>query len=419
MGTRKKKREKIEYDIRVIHSSFVTNLRSLRVFVSNLTPIVKRQDEVLIENTMKTIRKAHKIFGLSKSELKKKRIKRTKFKPTETQLSKMFSVLRGLPRLTPRNVQLLYKSAFVMLISYFDFLISDLIHYFYQSFPESLTGKELSITLNELKLCNDISEGISYMVNREIEKVSYKSLDDQIRYFENYLKIDCKKNLINWNGITETVERRNIIVHNDSKINRRYLKNVDLSIIPEKTKDLKEGREILIREDYFMTAFYEIFIGGIILLQCCWRAWEKDDIENADGELIEIIYDTLREEEWKVAERLGLFSKECKVYDERNRLYLDVNYCQSLKWQNKTEQLEKELEKFDVSSLGPKYILALAALKSDREQFYRNIKKAIAIDEIKKENLMEWPLFREFRKDPEYEKRIKKAFASASRKSKK
>ena len=408
----KKKREKEQYPIEIIDRSFMRNLRSLKVFVSNLTPIVKSQDEVLIRNTTEKIRTALKIIGVSKSKLKKEKSKQIGHKPTRKQLSKMISVLEGLPRLTPHNVELLYKSAFVILASYFDFLFSDLIHYFYQIHPESLSGKELSITLNELKLCNDISEAIGHIVNREVEKVSYKGLDEQIKYFENYLKIDCKKNIINWNIINEMIERRNIIVHNDSKINRRYLKNVDLPVIPEKTKDLKEGQKIIIKEDYFMAVLNEVVIAGTILIQCCWRGWEKDDISDADEELIRNIYDALCEEEWRIAEKLGLFSKECEVYNEQHRLYLDINYCQSLKWQNKKKELEKELEKFDESSLRPIYVLALSALKSDRDKFYKNIKKAITIDRLKKKDLMEWPLFRELRKDPNYEKKIRNILAS-------
>jgi len=224
--------------------------------------------------------------------------------------------------------------------------------------------------------------------------------------------LTAKKNIINWNIINEMIERRNIIVHNDSKINRRYLKNVDLPVIPEKTKDLKEGQKIIIKEDYFMAVLNEVVIAGTILIQCCWRGWEKDDISDADEELIRNIYDALCEEEWRIAEKLGLFSKECEVYNEQHRLYLDINYCQSLKWQNKKKELEKELEKFDESSLRPIYVLALSALKSDRDKFYKNIKKAITIDRLKKKDLMEWPLFRELRKDPNYEKKIRNILAS-------
>lgn len=164
-----------------------------------------------------------------------------------------------------------------------------------------------------------------------------------------------------------------------------------------------------------MAVLHEIFIAGVILAQCCWRKWKKDEIMSADTLLIRSIYDALVKEEWATAERLGLFSKECDVCNDRNRLYLNINYWQSLKWQNKSQELEKELEKFDVSGLSPIYVLSLSALKSDGKSFHKNIKKAIISDNLKKEDLMEWPLFREFRKDPHYEKGIEEEFESISK----
>jgi len=416
METNKKREEKAQYDIKMFHYNFIVNLESLRVFITNLSPVAKEYDKILTEKITKICDELLKITGISKNELKETKHKKKKFELTKKQMVQILKAFKALPHLTRSNVKLLHKSAFVMLISYFDFLISDLIHYFYQRYPESLSGKELSIKLNELKLCDHLTEAMDYIVNKEVDKVLYDSLEVQKGYLKNYLKIDIKENIIHWDKINEAIERRNIIVHNNSKINRRYLKSVDLSVIPEKTKDLKEGKKIGINEDYFTIVFDEILIAGIILIQNCWRKWRKDDVDGADGQLIICMYDALSQEKWTVAERLGLFSKECKVSSERNRLYLNINYCQSLKWQNKKDDLEKDLEKFDTSTLSPKYILALCALKSDRHNFYKNIEGAIIVDEMKEDDFMEWPLFRELRKKPDYEERIKSAFISVSQK---
>jgi len=215
------------------------------------------------------------------------------------------------------------------------------------------------------------------------------------------------------------VERRHIVVHNDCKINRRYLTSVELSQIPEKTKDLKEGMQVRITEKYFKTVFEEICVSGLVLLQVCWRKWERDDTASADQHLVTDIYDALAKEDWTCAERLGLFSKECKVKDQASRLVLDVNYCQSLKWQGKKGELDEELKKFDISALSPKFALALYALRSDRDSFYRNVENAIRVDKMSKEDFNKWPLFRELRKEPDYLTRIEKVFKSISEKKEK
>lgn len=390
----------------MIHLSYKANLQGLKIFVSNVAPVATKHDRISIQETRKKLDRLFKVSGIKKGKTRPNKEE----KINGEKLSQIYDILKGLPILTSPQVELLYRSSFVMLLSYFDYLISDLIRYFYRLFPGSLSDKELSITLNELKLCGDLTEAMDYIVNKEVDKVLYDNLEDQKKYFKNYLKIDVKEEIIDWNKIKEAIERRNIIVHNNSKINRRYLENVDLSFAPEMKKDLKEGNEISINENYFNSVYDELLIAGIILLECCSRKWKKDDINQMDQILIEVIYDLLLEEKWSLAERLGLFSKQCDVANERNRLYLDINYCQSLKWQGKKDELEEGLKKFDMSTLSPKYVCALSALKGDKDYFYKNIEKAIIVDNMKEKDFMEWPLFRELREDREYKENIRTAF---------
>jgi len=70
-------------------------------------------------------------------------------------------------------------------------------------------------------------------------------------------------------------------------------------------------------------------------------------------------------------------------------------------------ELNKELDKFDESSLSPKFKVGLAALRGDSKKFYKYAEQAVAISEIGEEAFSEWPLFRELRQDAEYEGKIK------------
>lgn len=416
MGTKRIKRGKEQFDFSKIHGSFTTNIEGLEAFVNNVAPIAEKHDKATRKKVAKLAKGILKIFGLPKGKIDQRKRKQVLERISEGQVNQIIQLIAVLPRLTVPQAELLYRSSFVMLVSYFDFLLSDLIHYFYRKYPESLSGKELPLTLSGLKLLGGVDEALDFVINKEAENVLYDNLEKQKLYLKNTLKIDTKDSIINWNKLVESVERRHIVVHNDCKINRRYLSKVDPSQIPEKTKDLKEGTRVRIRERYFRSVSEEICVSGLVLLQCCWRKWEKDDTANADKRLVLDIYDTLVKENWASAERLGLFSKECKVTDQACRLVLDVNYCQSLKWQGKTDELEEELKKFDISALSPKFALALYALRSDRDSFYRNVEKTITVDKMSEEAFMEWPLFRELRQDPDYEARIKTVFRSISEK---
>ncbi|MFA5093319.1 MAG: hypothetical protein WC543_05195 [Candidatus Omnitrophota bacterium] len=406
----KKKKSKKQYSLSTIQDSFVQNMESLKVFVINISPIVKEQDAGLLNDTKEMLESFLELGGIDRKKLKLKNKTEVKLRfKNKEELKRAISFLKKIPKLPPNNSELLYKSSFVMLTGYFDFLISDLIRYFYKSYPESLSGRDLSIGLNELKLSTDLNDAISYIINKEVENVLYKNLDDQISYFRNNLKIDCRENIVNWNVIKEGVERRNIIIHNNSLINKRYLKNVD-KVFLSGNESLKEAKRINVTQSYFLKIFYEIFIAGLIMIQCCWRKWQKENIDIADDYLNSTLFDLLSKENWFEAERLGLFAKTISAHDEASKLLLEINYLQALKWQNKHIELNKELDKIDFSNLDPFFLLGIYALKSDRINFYKNLNKAIITNKLSEESFMEWPIFREFRKDRGYKQKVAQAF---------
>jgi len=407
---KKKKEKPREGNPQVILDRLVDNLRSLEVFVRNVAPVALKHDKRAKRQEEEVIKRIKRVLIASRAESARKGGKGGPKEIGIEELKKIISAARALPRLPAAQAKLLYRSSFVMLVSYLDLIVSDLIHCYYGMHPEALSGKELSITLEELKVCKEVNEAIDLLVSKKVERVLYGGLEKQKEFLKVDLKIYLEDKGIRWNVINEAVERRNIIVHNDSRINRRYLENVDLSVVPEKRSEVKEGTQVNITEKYFEEILKEIIIVGHILVQCCWRKWKKDDANNADKSLINGMYEALIQEDWDVCERLGLFSKGYETKEASSKLYMDVNYCQSLKWQNKNEELERELEKFDVSTLSPKYRMSVCALRSDREGFYANVESAIAVDDMMEMDFMEWPLFRELRKDSEYETKIKEAF---------
>ncbi|MCX5991922.1 MAG: hypothetical protein NTZ04_06300 [Chloroflexi bacterium] len=423
--TKGKKQGSKPHGPRDIHGAFRSNLESLEIFVGRVAPIAKEYDKATSDKVLETLEELIRGNAI-KQETAEPESSKSKVKPKKgaqdgvkiiidhRSYAKLLQITSKIPLLTATQIDLLYKSSLVMLLSYFDFLVSDLIHCYYQSYPESLSDseKDLCLRLDELRLCSDLTEAMNCVVNKEVDKVLRDNLETQKKYLKQRLGIELQEDIVNWHRINEAIERRNLIVHNNSKINRFYLKNADISIAPEKPKDLREGKQIGVTEDYFSGVFNEIYLAGVVLLQSCWRHWRKDDIRSADGTLLADCYDALCKQQWNAAERICLFGKQQKISDGAVRLGLDVNYCQSLKWQNRTSELQKQLATYDMSTLSPMYKLALCALESDRDGFYANLPNAIIVDEMEEDYFAQWPLFRELREDPDYEQRVKSAFMS-------
>ena len=396
-----------------IIDNFIDTMDSLRVFVRNVEPSAKAYD-IKATRYIETIKSNIKdILSQNIPESKydgSPKINKEKLEKTTAGIIGVLKEYRRLPRITTAQVEMLYKSSFVMLISFFDYLPYDIIHCYYGMHTERLPD-DLVIRLSELKLCADLDEAIDLIINNKVESIIRDGLKKQKAFFKDTLQIDIKKKIINWDIINEAIERRNVIVHSNSMVDKKYLRSVNFSVVPEKRIAIKEGGQIGVTPEYFKRAYDEILITGVVLVQSCWRKWVKDDVNEADKSLINYMVELLQREEWSIAERIGLFSKDIKASDKESRLVLNINYCQSLKWQGKNAALDAELNKFDESKLEPKFMVALSALKSDKDGFYENIEKAIAKDEISQDDFDNWPLFRELRQDVEYDERIEKAFS--------
>jgi hypothetical protein len=422
MAARKKTAKQPPHSMSDIHASFKSNLQSLESFVAGLGPVAKQHDLAMIgkveEAASTMVERVVKEFGLPAGDLKKLEEALGNLNPGQKKRMKEITVecMQGIVKLSPPQERLLYQASFVLLMSYVDFLISDLVHYYYNKYPGSLSEKEHILTLGELGNFSEISDAMEYLIDKAVQRVLFDTFDNQVLYLKSTLKVEIEGKYPSWSRLQEAMERRHLIVHNNCIVNGRYLSKVDLTIVPEKRGQLKEGAELQIREAYFDDILEEALVAGITLIQCCWRKWERASINDADGSLNAVIYDLLLKEKWTVAERIGSIAKQFGGASQQARMHFHVNYCQALKWQGKNADLETELKSLDVSALSPKYCLAVAALKSDQKAFWANVENAIAVDEMKEEDSMEWPLFRELRNDPAYATRIKEVFASVAAK---
>lgn len=401
--------------------SFYNNLESMRIFVNRVEPVVIEYDKAASKKLSGVKKDIIKIITESRkvvvNGIKKETVVMPK-KNAERAATGIISLLIAhgkLPQISVAQVELLYKSSFVMLISFLDNIIHDMIHCYYRMYPDALSDSSLSINLGELKLCVDRDEAIDVILNKKVDSVMYGNLMSRREYLKNNLGIDVGEEVIDWDVVNEAIERRNIVIHNNSIINRRYLGNVNCSVVPEKRGAIKEGKQVIITAHYFKKVADDILIAGVVLVQKCWRKWMKDDIEAADSDLINVTNRLLLRGEWNTAERIGKFSKDVKVNDGASRHLMNINYCEALKWQGKETELGVELSKFDESNLRPRFLVALSALKSDKGGFYKNMEKAVVIGDITQEEFNEWTLFRELRKDSGYDERIKEAFGKVEK----
>ena len=256
---------------------------------------------------------------------------------------------------------LLLKSSFMMMIASFDFLLSDLLHCYYEKYPKALNS-DMVLSLGDLRKCADLNEAINILVDKKIETVLFDNFANQMLFFEDKMKIGIAKEIINWDRINEAYQRRNLFAHNNGVVNKRYLSHV--RVLPE--GEVKIGQRLVVSMDYFWGLYWEMLAGGIVLAQNCWRKWFKSDITHADSALIDCINRELLQKLTGTATKLLLYSREIETGSEQARYDLDVLLCQLLKIVGLKEKFTQEIRKLEKVASSNKRLADIAALKDDK-----------------------------------------------------
>lgn len=409
--TKKKDTKRKEQKLENILLSFNTNLESLKFFVESISPIAINEDKKQLDKAAAHIENSFLEVGIDLSkESKEKKDKKIEF--TEEQLDKLVSSLHKAKSIvTPKNAYLLYHSSFLMLISYFEYLFTDLLKFYFKTYPGSISDKNITIQLNELKEYENLDEIRDFIIHKEVESMLFDLNFNELQdYFKKTLKVSLEDQLINYDIINEARERRHIIIHNNCIINKKYLSKINSNILDKKEK-INIGENITVSKNYFNSVFNEIFVAGNIIVFNCWQQWKKEEKGDLLDQIMDITFNALKSKNYYTSEKIGLYSSKIEANNDEEAdtlLRADINYCIALKNNNKKPELEKRLAAIKPSTLSPIFKVAHCALRDDKAGVLTNIKNAKTVDEFTFEKYQDWPLFEGFRNDLEFNKKVQK-----------
>jgi len=206
------------------------------------------------------------------------------------------------------------------------------------------------------------------------------------------------------------VERRNLIVHNNGIVNRRYIDRVK-----RLAKGIKEGDVLIVDDRYFKNIFGEVSLAGIILAENCWRKWRKKETKGAGDILVNEAGKAITLENWNLAEGLCLYAKGIPLSDGIDIDTIEIYYCYTLKKRGKRDKMEAELKKFRRKELGPFFKAMVCALVDNKDGFYKCVEDLAELEESPSKNsfieYLDWPTLIDMRKDEDYKERIEWAYA--------
>jgi hypothetical protein len=326
-----------------------------------------------------------------KSTLKKLKIKTSK----PTDIDSYFQNVRK----SSNHIELLYKNSLISFLSSVEWFFAQILHYYYDKFPDSAGINEKNLKLSDLKSFQTIKDAEKYLIEVKIEEVLRGNFESWIELLKKDLKlglgyIDNMKD-----ELVEIYQRRNLLVHNGGIVNSIYITKVKEELI----KDLEIGDPINVNKDYLDNSIWKLQLSFILVGAELWKKLDSEDKKRGDI-LTDIVYENVLKSRWEIADGISYFIINDAKMGTTDKLVSQLNNWLCKKRMNRYDTVKKDIDKADFSDKKEIFQLALAALKEDKESFFRLLPIALDSKQINIKRLEEFPILEEMRATEEYSK---------------
>lgn len=293
--------------------------------------------------------------------------------------------------------EILYSGALMLLITYFENLVSGVLKKDFILHPERVSLEEKSVSYKLLTEVGSVDEIREFLIDQEVTNKMYGSVDDWKKFFQKQLKLQLESWEKKMEELQEIIARRNLYVHNNGIIN-----NIYISLVP-KCERTEIGKYLTINREYIDIAIDLIeYLGMSLAIEAWLKECSNDDAEVTS--ITNLIYDEyLCAERWDMAKYFYKLCLANKKMSTANRMICQINMWQCYKWIDKYNEIEKEVNSIDLSAYKPMFVLGILALQEKYVEFFNFFDNQNDIGDVE---LKEWPLFRELRKSEEYQKRF-------------
>ncbi|WP_285006911.1 hypothetical protein [Lactococcus garvieae] len=308
------------------------------------------------------------------------------------------------------QARLLNETSLITISNTFESLISNLISILVIK-DKTVKIQDKTLTFKQIEELGGLEEAKDYLIEKTVEDIMRGSQSHWLKYigkntaksFFDELEGEEEEKFIDF------FLKRNLIIHSNSKINKKYLTSCKKQYSEEQKQNLI-GKRIAVNEEYLLENLKLIYVMG---LKSSYYVAKKNFSKNikAISESFQILaYENLEIEEYQVAyEIYNLLWKDKENLTASAKMLLCINYMQSLKWTGKTKELEKLLKEEDFSLADNLHRMCINILEDNFEAAVREFEEVLKsknddhISEISMINhFISWPIFKEFLKTPEY-----------------
>jgi len=120
------------------------------------------------------------------------------------------------------------KMSMIYLFSLFEAFNKDLFQALFLNKPYLMKSKIKELDYETILGFSDINDLHEYLSHKEVDKYGYYDIDELSKFLVETFNISLEEDFEYWKELRENYYRRNIIVHNDGKISKVYLKKLAL-----------------------------------------------------------------------------------------------------------------------------------------------------------------------------------------------
>ncbi len=423
------KKQQSPSEFRRVFLQYNESIRAIRDFFSELSPYISEMEKGILKSRTEVVKEKAKSLRqdfdqsatleeqeelnqafeniskeLQKSNLPIKLLQELRSPLVARLMADLFNLVRHV--VTPLLIrqELLNRGILMCLVSYFEVLISDLVHLYYGLVPDATSTNDKVLSVNELREFSSIDDAFQFVVARRVDDLLRGPLSDWHDFFKTRMKIDLNglvPNVAEWN---EFFQRRHIMVHAGGRVTKRYLTNVDWDELVVRITRPEIGEQLGIDDSYLERAISSFEIAGLLLCQECWKKYaiQEHDIRMSgiDG-LTDAVYQRLLSGNWYVAEHLADWGSKDSDAAERSILICLFNKWLCIKRQGRWAEVADEVEAFDTSAKQSMFSLVKASLLEKADEFFKLLPLSIGTD-INIDEVKEWPILEEMRTDPRF-----------------
>jgi hypothetical protein len=192
------------------------------------------------------------------------------FGGTETPVARVMTrlLMRGAhqARMPSRDL-LLRRSMLSLLVSDFELLLSEVMRILLREHSGLGGLSEATVTLAELERFGDIGSARSALIERKVDDLMRKSLDDWVKWFARF-GVNWRDMCRNWASFSEIFARRNVFVHAGGKVTEQYVAALDEAT--ELDDDRSIGDQLALDHPYLEQASEELLAFGVLLVGGTW-----------------------------------------------------------------------------------------------------------------------------------------------------